>query len=106
MVEPTESESLAEVDRFIEAMIAIRAEIREVEEGRWTIEDSPLRHAPHTSLVMSSDTWERPYTRKRAVFPTAWSRRDKYWPTVGRVDNVHGDRNLVCSCPPMEAYED
>ena len=105
MVEPTESESLAEVDRFIEAMIAIRDEIRAVERGEWTIEESPLRNAPHTARVLASE-WDRRYSREQAVFPTEATRMDKYWPTVGRVDNAHGDRNLMCSCPPIESYSE
>jgi glycine dehydrogenase len=104
MIEPTESESKAEIDRFIDAMIAIRHEIAEVEAGRWTIESSPLRHAPHTVHDIADDNWDRPYTRADGCFPAGTSRNDKYWSPVGRVDNVYGDRNLVCSCPPIEDY--
>jgi len=105
MVEPTESEPLAELDRFIAAMIAIRAEIRQVEEGIWPQDDNPLKRAPHTAAAVADDAWDRPYSREIAVFPLAALRRGKYWPTVGRVDNVHGDRNLFCSCVPVSAYE-
>ena len=104
MVEPTESESKQELDRFCDAMIAIRDEIREVEEGRADPENNVLKHAPHTAEVVTSDAWERPYGRTKAAFPAAWSSEGKYWPTVSRVDNVHGDRNLVCACPPLESY--
>ncbi|MFN8122221.1 MAG: aminomethyl-transferring glycine dehydrogenase [Thermoleophilia bacterium] len=104
MVEPTESESLAELDRFCDAMIAIRDEIRRVESGEWTAEDSPLRHAPHTADDVAADGWDRPYPRELAAYPLASLRTTKYWPPVGRIDAAHGDRNLVCSCPPMEAY--
>jgi glycine dehydrogenase len=104
MIEPTESESKAELDRFCEAMIAIRREIAEVEAGRWRIETSPLRHAPHTVHDIADDGWARPYSRAEGCFPHASSRTDKYWSPVGRVDNVYGDRNLVCSCPPVSDY--
>ena len=104
MIEPTESESKAELDRFCDAMIAIRREIAEVESGRWKIEASPLRHAPHTVHDIADDGWTRPYSRAEGCFPAGSSRTDKYWCPVGRVDNVYGDRNLVCSCPPVEDY--
>jgi len=104
MIEPTESESKAELDRFCDAMIAIRREIAEVEAGRWPIEASPLRHAPHTVHDIAEDHWQRPYSRAEGCFPAGTSRSDKYWSPVGRVDNVHGDRNLVCSCPPVADY--
>jgi glycine dehydrogenase len=104
MIEPTESESKAELDRFCEAMIAIRREIAEVESGRWKIDASPLRHAPHTVHDIADDTWQRAYTRAEGCFPAGTSRMDKYWCPVGRVDNVYGDRNLVCSCPPISDY--
>ena len=103
MVEPTESESLAELDRFCDAMIAIRAEIARVEAGEWSAEDSPLRGAPHTADDIASDTWDRAYPRELAAYPLAHLRTTKYWPPVGRIDAAHGDRNLVCSCPPLEA---
>jgi glycine dehydrogenase len=104
MIEPTESESRAEIDRFCEAMIAIRLEIAEIESGRWKAEASPLRHAPHTVHDIADDNWARAYSRAEGCFPTGSSRTDKYWSPVGRVDNVHGDRNLVCSCPPVADY--
>ncbi|MFB6464162.1 aminomethyl-transferring glycine dehydrogenase [Bradyrhizobium tunisiense] len=104
MIEPTESESKAELDRFCDAMIAIRKEIGEVEAGRFKIEASPLRHAPHTVHDIADDDWNRPYTRAEGCFPAGSSRTDKYWSPVGRVDNVYGDRNLVCSCPPVSDY--
>jgi glycine dehydrogenase len=104
MIEPTESESKAELDRFCDAMIAIRHEIAEIEAGRWKVEASPLRHAPHTVHDIADDTWSRPYSRAEGCFPAGTSRSDKYWSPVGRVDNAYGDRNLVCSCPPMEDY--
>ncbi|MFT4625584.1 MAG: glycine dehydrogenase [Myxococcota bacterium] len=98
MVEPTESESKAELDRFIDAMIAIRNEIRAVEAGNHAIEDSALRHAPHTAADVLRGAWDRPYSREEGAFPAPWTRQHKYWPTVGRVDNAFGDRNLICSC--------
>jgi glycine dehydrogenase len=104
MIEPTESESKLELDRFCDAMIAIREEIADVESGRWNVEASPLRHAPHTVHDIAADDWTRAYTRTEGCFPAGTSRIDKYWCPVGRVDNVYGDRNLVCSCPPMEDY--
>jgi glycine dehydrogenase len=104
MIEPTESESKAEIDRFCDAMIAIRREIAQVEDGRFKIEQSPLRHAPHTVHDVTSAEWTRPYPRTEGCFPAPHSRTDKYWCPVGRVDNVYGDRNLVCSCPPIEDY--
>ncbi|MGR3939183.1 aminomethyl-transferring glycine dehydrogenase [Streptomyces sp. BRA346] len=103
MIEPTESEDLAELDRFCEAMIAIRAEIDKVGSGEWPKDDNPLRNAPHTAATLSG-SWDHPYTREEAVFPAGVS-ADKYWPPVRRVDGAFGDRNLVCSCPPMESYE-
>jgi glycine dehydrogenase len=103
MIEPTESESLVELDRFCDAMISIREEIRRVEVGDWTLDDSPLRRAPHTADEIVADEWDRPYSRRDAVFP-AGINPDKYWPPVGRVDNKYGDMNLMCACPPIEAY--
>ncbi|HSN20335.1 MAG TPA: aminomethyl-transferring glycine dehydrogenase, partial [Usitatibacter sp.] len=105
MVEPTESESRAELDRFCEAMIAIRAEIRNVEEGRWDREDNPLRNAPHTAQAIAAADWSHPYSREAAAYPLPALREDKYWPPVARVDNVYGDRHLVCTCPPTGKYE-
>jgi len=106
MVEPTESEAQPELDRFCEAMIAIRAEIREIEEGVADAKDNLLKHAPHPAAVVMGDRWDRPYTRERAAFPTPWAKANKFWPAVARVDNAYGDRNLVCSCVPMEDYAD
>ncbi|MEM7324362.1 MAG: aminomethyl-transferring glycine dehydrogenase [Actinomycetota bacterium] len=105
MIEPTESESLREIDRFCDAMIMIKREIDEVTAGQMDAEDSVLRHAPHTAAVVTSAEWTRPYSRQRAAFPLPGMTMDKYFPPVGRVDNAHGDRNLSCSCPPLEAYE-
>jgi len=104
MIEPTESESLAELDRFCEAMIAIRAEIKSVEQGEWPVEDNPLKNAPHTMRVLTQEKWEKTYSREQAVFPIAELRWNKFWPSVSRVDDAYGDRNLVCSCLPIEAY--
>lgn len=104
MVEPTESENLAELDRFIEAMTAIRHEIERVGSGVWPLERSPLRQAPHTAEQVTAADWDLPYSRQYAVYPIAALRRDKYWPPVRRIDGVHGDRNLVCSCPAPEAF--
>jgi glycine dehydrogenase len=103
MVEPTESETKAEIDRFINALLAIRAEIAAVERGEISAEDSPLRHAPHTVEDLVAD-WTRKYPREQGCFPPGAFRIDKYWPPVGRVDNVWGDRNLQCTCPPVESY--
>ncbi|HUL97625.1 MAG TPA: glycine dehydrogenase (aminomethyl-transferring), partial [Usitatibacter sp.] len=101
MVEPTESESLAELDRFCDAMIAIREEIRAVEEGRLDREDNPLKHAPHTAQVVNADEWKHAYPRSLAAYPLKSLRAAKYWVPVGRADNVYGDRNLFCSCVPV-----
>jgi glycine dehydrogenase len=102
MVEPTESESRAELDRFCEAMIAIRQEIRDVEEGRVKADESPLRRAPHTASAVLASEWSRTYSREQGAFPLAWVREAKFWPAVARIDNAWGDRNLFCSCPPLE----
>jgi glycine dehydrogenase len=104
MVEPTESESLAELDRFCDAMIAIREEIRQVEAGTWPREDNPLKNAPHTAEALLGADWPHAYSREQAAFPVAALRRQKYWSPVGRVDNVYGDRNLFCACLPVSAY--
>jgi glycine dehydrogenase len=104
MVEPTESEPLAELDRFCEAMVTIRAEISEIEEGRTPREDNPLKNAPHTAGAIAATVWTHPYSREQAAFPRPWVRASKFWPFVGRINNAHGDRNLVCTCPPIEAY--
>ncbi|WP_341902801.1 aminomethyl-transferring glycine dehydrogenase [Polaromonas sp. YR568] len=104
MVEPTESETLAELDRFIHAMIAIREEIRQVESGVWPQDNNPLKHAPHTAASLLGAEWDRPYSRETGAFPLASLKQVKYWPPVGRVDNVYGDRNLFCSCVPVSDY--
>ena len=106
MIEPTESESLAEIDRFIEAMICIRNEIDELIEGSYSIEDSPLRNAPHCAETVTSDNWQYKYSRSKAAYPVDLKGRNKYWPTIGRVDNVYGDKNLMCSCPSMSDYQE
>jgi glycine dehydrogenase len=104
MVEPTESESLAELDRFCDAMVAIRGEIAKVESGAWPREDNPLKHAPHTAAALLAADWAHAYSREEAAYPVASLRRSKYWSPVGRVDNVYGDRNLFCSCVPVSDY--
>jgi glycine dehydrogenase len=104
MVEPTESEPKGELDRFCDALIAIREEIREIEQGKQPKDDNLLKHAPHTAEVVTADEWKRPYSRQRAAFPNAAVRHRKFWPFVGRVNNVLGDRKLICSCPPIEDY--
>jgi glycine dehydrogenase len=106
MVEPTESEPLVELDRFCDAMIAIREEIRRVEQGQWPREDNPLKAAPHTTAALLKAEWPHPYSREEAAYPVKSLRQQKYWSPVGRVDNVYGDRNLFCSCVPLAAYED
>jgi glycine dehydrogenase len=105
MIEPTESESKVELDRFIEAMISIHGEVRKVTSGEWTSEDNPLHNAPHTLADITS-TWDRAYTIQEAVFPVPAAAANKFWPTVNRIDDVYGDRNLICSCPPIESYID
>ena len=105
MIEPTESEDLDELDRFCAAMIAIRGEIEKVASGEWNADDNPLRNAPHTAAALGGD-WEHGYSREDAVFPAGVVAADKYWPPVRRIDQAYGDRNLVCSCPPLDAYED
>ncbi len=104
MVEPTESESKPELDRFCEAMISIRREIRAIEEGTLPREDNPLKNAPHTAGAVAADEWKHPYSREAAAFPAPWTKERKFWPSVGRINNAQGDRNLVCTCPPIEAY--
>eukprot|EP00127_Corallochytrium_limacisporum_P007325 Clim_evm12s247 gene=Clim_evmTU12s247 len=104
MVEPTESEAKDELDRYCDALIAIREEIREIEEGKYPRDNNVLKNAPHTIQTISAEDWDRPYTREKAVFPVPWLRRQKFFPVVTRIDDVFGDRNVVCSCPPMEAY--
>jgi glycine dehydrogenase len=104
MIEPTESESKEELDRFCEALIAIHDEIKAVESGHIDPTNNLLKNAPHTAQAVISDKWDRPYPREQAAFPAPWTREHKFWPAVGRIDNVYGDRNLVCSCVGMEAF--
>lgn len=106
MIEPTESETKEELDRFCDALIEIRKEIKEVEDGKADKENNVLKHAPHTAAVVMSDNWDRPYSRTKAAYPLPYVRDAKFWPSVSRVDNAYGDRNLVCSCLPLEAYEE
>ncbi|ELA9421843.1 aminomethyl-transferring glycine dehydrogenase [Vibrio parahaemolyticus] len=106
MVEPTESEDLAELNRFCDAMIAIREEMEKVKNGEWPLENNPLVNAPHTQVDLSAEEWDRPYSRELGCFPSKATKSWKYWPTVNRVDNVYGDRNLICSCPSIDNYED
>lgn len=105
MIEPTESESKQELDRLCDALIAIRQEIREIEQGKADKKDNVLKRAPHTYKCVTSDKWDRPYSREKAAFPIPSLVKDKYWPPVGRIDSVHGDRNLICTCPPLSDYE-
>lgn len=102
MIEPTESESKAELDRFCDAMIAIRKEIRSIEDGNMPRDDNPLVNAPHTIRDLADEVWTHPYTRAAACFPVKTLEQDKYWSPVNRIDNVYGDRNLVCSCPALD----
>jgi glycine dehydrogenase len=106
MIEATESESLAEVDRFCDALIAIREEIRQVEAGTWPGDDNPLHNAPHTAEDLASDSWSHPYPRELAAYPVPSLRKDKYFAPVSRIDGAYGDRNVMCSCPPVASYED
>ncbi len=106
MIEPTESESKTEIDRFCDAMIAVHGEIARVESGALDREDNPLRNAPHTLEDVVNDSWAHAYSREEAAFPSAATRENKYWPPVGRIDQVYGDRNFVCACPPLDAYRD
>jgi glycine dehydrogenase len=106
MVEPTESESLAELDRFCDAMISIRREIQAVMDGELPADDNPLVNAPHTAAELLAADWSHPYSRQQAAYPLPGQQHDKYWPPVNRIDNVYGDRNLICSCPPVSSYAD
>jgi glycine dehydrogenase len=106
MIEPTESESLEELDRFCDALIAIRQEIQDVIDGEMDSENNPLKWAPHTAKMIAGDEWDRPYTRRQAAFPASWVEESKFWPAVARIDNVYGDRNLFCVCVPLEEYEE
>ena len=105
MIEPTESESKAELDRFCQALLTIREEIREIENGSAPQDDNVLKNAPHTANLVMQDNWDKPYTREKAVFPLDWTREAKFWPSVARIDNAYGDRNLICTCPSIESYE-
>jgi glycine dehydrogenase len=102
MIEPTECESKAELDRFCDALIEIRHEISEIENGSLDRIDNPLKGAPHTAAEVSADEWDHAYSRERAAYPLDWVRARKFWPAVGRIDNAYGDRNLICTCPPLE----
>jgi glycine dehydrogenase len=104
MIEPTESEPKAELDRFCDAMIAIREEVRQIEQGKMDRTDNVLKNAPHTVYVLTATEWKHPYSREQAAFPAPWVKEHKFWPAVGRIDNPYGDRNLVCVCPPMAEY--
>jgi glycine dehydrogenase len=104
MVEPTESEDLGELNRFCDAMIAIRKEMDKVRDGEWPLENNPLVNAPHTQVDLATEEWNRPYSRELGCFPSKAQRLWKYWPTVNRVNNVYGDRNLICSCPSIDEY--
>jgi glycine dehydrogenase len=104
MIEPTESEAKVELDRFCDAMIAIREEIKAIECGQYAVSDSPLRNAPHTVKDLLSESWNRPYSRATGCTPGDMTLANKYWAPVGRIDNVYGDRNLMCTCPPLEQY--
>ena len=106
MIEPTESESKEELDRFCDALINIRREIRAIEEGQADQQSNVLKHAPHTADVVTADTWEFPYSREEAAYPLPYVRANKFWPSVGRIDSAYGDRNLMCSCIPVEAYQE
>jgi len=105
MIEPTESETKAEMDRFCDAMTEIRSEISEIEEGRAKADNNVIVNAPHTFTLATADEWTAPYSREKAIFPLSFVRDNKFWPSVGRIDNAHGDRNLICTCAPIEAYE-
>ena len=105
MVEPTESEAKHELDRFCDAMISIHAEIHAIANGKADRKNNLLKNAPHTARQIASDKWDRPYSREQAAFPAPWTREHKFWPAVARIDNVYGDRNLFCSCPPVEEFE-
>jgi glycine dehydrogenase len=104
MIEPTESEPKDELDRFCDALIAIRAEIQAISEGKADPTDNVLKNAPHTMIEAAADTWPHAYSRAQAVYPLPFVRARKFWPAVGRINNPYGDRNLVCACPPLEAY--
>ncbi|HEX2453058.1 MAG TPA: hypothetical protein VHI99_05115, partial [Vicinamibacterales bacterium] len=104
MIEPTESESKDELDRFCDALISIRREIQDVLDGKADARDNVLKNAPHTAVELTADEWTHPYTRQQAAYPLPYLRDAKVWPSVGRIDNPYGDRNLICACPPIEAF--
>ncbi|MDE0043526.1 MAG: glycine dehydrogenase (aminomethyl-transferring), partial [Candidatus Poribacteria bacterium] len=104
MIEPTESESKQELDRFCEALISIRQEIAEIENGEADRSDNVLKNAPHTAVHVTQSEWTHGYTREKAAFPASWTRENKYWPPVSRIDEVQGDRTLICACPPIDSY--
>jgi glycine dehydrogenase len=106
MIEPTESEAKHEIDRFCDAMISIHAEMEAIANGKGDARNNPLKNAPHTSHQIAAEKWDHPYSRENAAFPAPWTREHKFWPSVARIDNVYGDRNLFCSCPPIEAFND
>jgi glycine cleavage system P protein (glycine dehydrogenase) len=106
MIEPTESESQDELDRFCDALISIRKEIQDIIDGTADAVDNVLKNAPHTAEEVTADSWTHPYSREQAAYPLAYLRGHKVWPAVARIDNPYGDRNLICACPPMEAYEE
>ena len=106
MIEPTESEAKGELDRFCETLIQIKNEITAIEKGESDPENNVLKNSPHTARHVSSDSWDHPYSREEAAYPDDHAKNHKFWPSVGRVDNAFGDRNLVCTCPPIEVYED
>jgi glycine dehydrogenase len=105
MIEPTESESKEELDRFCDSLISIRREIREIEDGKADRQHNVLKNAPHTAEAVVNDNWTMPYSREKAAYPAPWSRTRKFWPAVGRINNPYGDRNLVCTCAPVEEYQ-
>ncbi len=104
MIEPTESEDKQELDRFCDALISIRQEIKSIEDGKFDKLDNPLKNAPHTQHVIISESWNKPYTREQAVFPLPYLKLNKFWPSISRVNNTYGDRNLVCTCEPVSSY--
>ena len=106
MIEPTESESKEELDRFCDALISIKSEILKTDNGEYDHNDNPLKTAPHTALHIASDKWTHPYSRKDAAYPAKHLKHHKYWPPVGRIDNAYGDKNLVCTCPPISEFKD
>ena len=104
MAEPTESESKAEIDRFCDALIAIKEEMQTIGDGKMPKDDNPLVNAPHTAEEVAANEWRHPYSREQAAYPLPWIRLNKFWPSVSRIDNAYGDRNLVCTCAPIESY--